>query len=189
MAFPYFFAMILGAIIVVAAIVAIYFQLYKRNVNRAIKAGNETAHTMAPPFHVLIITAILVLILTTIISYFVGYKTAYDRMENAVPPQYAAEESIEQQTFYAEIISITGTLENGNLVTVEGLSVNEINYRGEFSFSVFGETSLEWHNTSLEFSELEIGDTISITFSGEVQETSPATISQVLKIQLLDDNK
>ena len=55
MAFPYFFAMILGAIIVVAAIVAIYFQLYKRNVNRALKAGNETAHTMAPPFHVLII--------------------------------------------------------------------------------------------------------------------------------------
>lgn len=188
MAFPYFCAIILGAIIVVAAIVVIYFQLYKRNVNRAIKAGNETAHTMASPFCVLIITAILVLILTTIISYFVGYKTAYDRIENAVTPQYEAEE-IGPQTFYAEIIAISGTLENGNLVTVKGLSVNDVNYRGEFSFSVFGETSLEWHNTSLEFSELEIGDTISITFSEEIQETSPATISQVLKIQLLDDNK
>ena len=67
--------------------------------------------------------------------------------------------------------------------------MNDINYRGEFSFSVFGETSLEWHNTPLDFSELEAGDIISVTYRGEIQEKSPAVINEVLRIQLLDDNR
>ena len=189
MNFPYFFVMVLGAIAIVTAVSAIYFQLYKRHVNRAVKEGKRTAHTMVSPFYVLLITAILVLAATTIISYFVGYKTAYDRMENAASSQDDGGESWGQQTFYAEITEISGTLEDGNTVTVKGLSVNDINYRGEFSFSVFGETSLEWHNTPLDFSELEAGDIISVTYRGEIQEKSPAVINEVLRIQLLDDNR
>lgn len=189
MVFPFFFLMIAGVILIVAAIIAVYFWIYKRNINRAIKTGNETVHTMAPPFQVVIIILILALIITTFISYFVGYKTAYDRMENAAPPQYTSEESIEQQTFYAEITAISGSVENGNSITVSGLSVNDINYRGEFSFSIFGETLLEWHGKPLDFSELKTGDIISITFSGEIEETSPATINHVIKIQLLNDDK
>ena len=79
--------MVMGAIAIITAVSAIYFQLYKRHVNRAVKEGKRTAHTMFSPFYVLLITAILVLAATTIISYFVGYKTAYDRMENAATSQ------------------------------------------------------------------------------------------------------
>jgi len=49
------------------------------------------------------------------------------------------------QTFYAEIKKINGT----NLL-VDGLDVNDINYRGEFSFKVLEETKLEWRNTAIE---------------------------------------
>ena len=71
MNFPYFFVMVLWAIAIITAVSAIYFQLYKRHVNRAVKEGKRTAHTMVSPFYVLLITAILVLVATTIISYFV----------------------------------------------------------------------------------------------------------------------
>lgn len=148
--------MVLGAIAIITAVSAIYFQLYKRHVNRAVKEGK---------------------------------RTAYDRMENAAPSQDNGGERWGQQTFYAEITEISGTLEDGNTVAVKGLSVNDINFRGEFSFSVFGETLLEWHNTPLDFSELEAGDIISVTYRGEIQKTSPAVINEVLRIQLLDDNK
>ena len=36
--------------------------------------------------------------------------------------------------------------------------------------------------------DLKEGDNISITFTGLVQETSPAGIQEVLKVQLLDDD-
>lgn len=91
---------------------------------------------------------------------------------------------INSQTFYAEIKKINGT----NLL-VDGLDVNDINYRGEFSFKVTGQTKLEWRNTAIDFSELDEGDNISITFEGEIQETYPARINDVVRIQLLDDEK
>ena len=37
--------------------------------------------------------------------------------------------------------------------------------------------------------ELEAGDTVSITFAGGIQESSPAVIEHVVRIQLLDDAK
>jgi len=88
------------------------------------------------------------------------------------------------QTFYAEIKNINNT----NLL-VDGLEVNDINYRGEFSFKVSEKTKIEWRNTKIDFSELEKGDNISITFTGDIQESYPAKINDVVKIQLLDDEK
>ena len=133
MAFPIIFFIILAAIIVFVTIAAVCLRIYKKNMNERLKEGNEM------PYKVLIITAILILIVTTVISYFAGYKTAYDRMEDGQPAQSAGEND-EQQTFYAEITEITGSLEDGNSVSVSGLAVNDINFRGEFSFAVFGKT-------------------------------------------------
>jgi len=92
--------------------------------------------------------------------------------------------SLNSQTFYAEIKKINNT----NLL-VDGLDINDINYRGEFSFRIDEQTKLEWRNTSIEFSDLDEGDNISITFEGEIQETYPAQINDVVRIQLLDDEK
>lgn len=94
------------------------------------------------------------------------------------------EEVLNLQTFYAEIKNINDT----NLL-VDGLDVNDINYRGEFSFKVTENTKLEWRNTIIDMTDFDEGDNISITFKGEIQETYPAQISNVVKIQLLDNEK
>ena len=88
------------------------------------------------------------------------------------------------QTFYAEIKKI-----NYTSLLVDGLDVNDINYRGEFSFKISENTKLEWRSTQINISDLEEGDNISITFEGSIQETYPAKINDVVRIQLLDDEK
>lgn len=87
-------------------------------------------------------------------------------------------------TFYATI-----TDKNENHFTVEGLSVNDINGRGAFTFSLDEDTVLEWRHTPVTADELEVGDNISITHTGEILEIYPANIVKVLRVQLLDDEK
>ena len=127
-----------------------------------------------------IILIIMLVIIALVIGYFVGYKRAYDKIESA---SQNVNYNNEQQTFYAEIKEIN----NNNVFLVEGLSVNDINYRGDFTFSVVEETKLEWRGTEISISDLKVGDNISITFDGEILDTYPAQIKEVIKIQLLDD--
>ncbi len=124
-----------------------------------------------------VISCIVVLILAGIGGYVTGYRTAYNRLEKAQP-------NVQTETFYATITDI-----RDNNFSVEGMSVNDINYRGTFDFEVSDETKLVWRGTEMTISEFHIGDSVSITYSGEIQETSPARILDVVKIQLLDDEK
>ena len=124
-----------------------------------------------------IILIIFVVVIALILGYFVGYKRAYDKIENA-------NQTINQQTFYAEIKEITD-----NHFLVQGLTVNDINYRGEFTFPIMGETELLWRGAEIELSDLDVGDNIAITFVGEVLESYPAQITEVVRIQLLDDER
>ena len=65
-------------------------------------------------------------------AYLIGYKTAYDRMERAAA-------SYETETFYAAITDITDSS-----ITVQGMEINDINFRGRFTFPVMEETSYLW---------------------------------------------
>lgn len=109
------------------------------------------------------------------IFFYIGYRTAYIRYENA-------ESAIITQTFYATISEITE-----DTVTVTGMDVNDINFRGEFVFGIEKETEIIWRYTDIAFSDLDTGDKIAITFAGEIMETYPMQITQVEQIQLLDD--
>lgn len=122
-----------------------------------------------------IILIIFIVVIALILGYFVGYKRAYDKIENA-------NQTIDQQTFYAEIKEITD-----NHFLVQGLTVNDINYRGEFTFSIMGETELLWRGAEIELSDLDVGDNIAITFVGEVLESYPAQITEIVRVQLLED--
>ena len=122
-----------------------------------------------------IILIIFIVAIALILGYFVGYKRAYDKIENA-------NQTIDQQTFYAEIKEITD-----NHFLVQGLTVNDINYRGEFTFSIMGETELLWRGAEIELSDLDVGDNIAITFVGEVLESYPAQITEIVRVQLLED--
>lgn len=114
------------------------------------------------------------MVIIILISGIVGYIWGASR--HTPPP--------ETTTFYATIEEM-----DGNRLLVEGLSVNDINFRGEFDFSISDATILEWRYTALRMDELNVGDTLSITFAGPIQESYPAKISHVVKIQLLDDEK
>ena len=58
------------------------------------------------------------------VSGWIGYKVASGRVEDAAP-------AARPQTFYATVSDI-----RDNAVTVTGMEVNDINFRGEFCFSV-----------------------------------------------------
>ena len=111
------------------------------------------------------------------VSGGIGYKVASGRVEDAAP-------AARPQTFYATVSDI-----RDNAVTVTGMEVNDINFRGEFCFSVTEETEITCRYTDISLGDLEAGDNVSITFTGEVMETSPAQIQGVEMIQLLDDEK
>lgn len=125
-----------------------------------------------------IIIVAIILAIVAVSFYLIGYKTAYDRLEGN-----SGYKDI-PQTFYAHITDI-----DGEVFSVEGLEINDINYRGEFTFSITGETRLVWRNTEMQIEEFDIGDIISITFTGLVQESSPANILDVVQVMLLDDEK
>lgn len=135
-----------------------------------------------------IILSITIILLVAIMSYFVGYKKAYDDYESFIDNN---DNGIKFQSFYATITNIedTGLTIDDTALTVKGLDINDINFRGNFKFIITEATEIEWRYTDIDASELEIGDNISIIFTGNIQESEPAIIEDVLKIQLLDDNK
>ena len=86
------------------------------------------------------------------------------------------------EVVYAEIISV-----NGANFHVKGLDVNDINGRGEFTFSAKENTSLVWRGTELSLSDFQKGDRIAFYYRGEVLLTYPAQIPNVMVIKLLED--
>ncbi len=131
---------------------------------------------MKKPKHRIVIC--LLLITVAISFYFIGYKISCDKIENSYT-------DVETDTFYAKITDI-----DDMYFSVEGLPVNDINFRDEFNLNITGEEiKLEWRYTPMEISEFDVGDTIAITYSGLIQESYPAYIENVIKIKLLDDEK
>ena len=87
------------------------------------------------------------------------------------------------RTFYAVI-----TDKHESHLTVEGIPENDVNHRWHFQFDV-GNAKLTWRYTDITVDDLDVGDLIAITYSGEVLEVSPAIIKNVLEIQLLEDER
>ena len=72
-------------------------------------------------------------------------------------------------------------------ILIEGLDTNDINYKGEFDFSIDNDTELLWNNTEIELSDLKEGQNVSITSTGAVLESYPAQLTEVTKIIVLDN--
>jgi len=88
------------------------------------------------------------------------------------------------RTFYASIEK-----NEANYVLVLGLDVNDINHRSHFDFSKKDGIELIWRNTEIAWDDLDVGDNVAVTYTGEVQETYPAGIIKVLRVELLEDEK
>lgn len=88
------------------------------------------------------------------------------------------------EVVYAEIISV-----NGSNFHVKGLDVNDVNGRGEFTFSAKENTRLVWRGTEIPLSDFQSGDRIAFFYRGAVLESFPAKIPNILLIKLLDDER
>ena len=60
---------------------------------------------------------------------------------------------------------------------------------GNSLFQPLGETALLWRGTAIGLSDLDAGNIIAVTFDGYVLESYPAQLQEVMRIQLLDDEK
>jgi len=120
--------------------------------------------------NILIICYLILLVAVAIGGFWIGRSTA---------------DPIAGTTFYATVKDI-----DENEFLVNGLDVNDINNRGEVYFSIDSKTKLEWRHTEITPADLEIGDTISVTYTGEVQESYPRRIvNPVIMVTLLEDEK
>lgn len=92
-------------------------------------------------------------------------------------------------TFYATIKSIGQNQEQKTVVRVSGLDINDINTRDDFYFTIRDTTDIIWRHEKIDVEDLKVGQNVAITFNGNVQETSPAGLTNVIRIKLLDDEK
>lgn len=124
-----------------------------------------------------IILSIAIQVTALLIGYFIGYKSAHYN-----PESYYQKMLDTTHTFQAVICDI-----HTSSFLVEGIKTNDINYRGKFDLFISDETQLKWHSTDISFSDFDAGDYVNVTFTGSVAESYPAQISDVIRIELLDD--
>ena len=84
--------------------------------------------------------------------------------------------------FYAQIVE-----RRENTLLVEGLPVNDVNHRGQFSFTLGEDTRLLWRGEEITQEALRPGDTVAVTYSGETLEVYPVMLPQVYQVLLLED--
>lgn len=48
---------------------------------------------------------------------------------------------------------------------------------------------MEWRHAPISLAELDPGDRVSVTYTGAVLESYPAQLTQVVRVQLLEDEK
>ena len=101
---------------------------------------------------------------------------------------------VKEDVFNAKIKRISEY--NGiTTVLIKGLESNDINHRGEFDFSIDNNTQILWIEpkstkssyTAIDSSKLKEGQNISITSTGYVLESSPARLTKVTKVIVLED--
>ena len=166
--FPLF--LILTAILSVTFIAAcgLYLKFYKRKINMAL--NGMTVKAIPAPLHIAVIFLIVFLICMVFISFVCGFGVAYRSFENE-------EGQIDVTAFYAEIVSI-----DESHITVEGISLNEKDYRGEFTLELHESIIIEWHGQQIAPTDLYEGDLVAIILIQDI-----GGIEDIFKIQLLDD--
>lgn len=128
-----------------------------------------------------IIILVVAFLITIVIAGLGGFFIGNCRNNNAkCNPVNCENNKLVTETFYAKIIDIST-----NFIRVEGLEVNDIDYRENFNLNVTNNTKFEWRDSEIKFNDLEIGDIIAITFSKNNLDVS--NIKDTIEIKLLND--
>ena len=129
----------------------------------------------------ILIGTIIIIVVSFIIGLYVGKMNVVN--DDLAIIAYS-------QTFYANIESIKQYNDGSFHLNVKGLEVNDINYRGNFTFKVDDNMNITWRGEKVKVSELKVGSNIAITFTDEiVTAISPTPLTEVVKIQILDNER
>ena len=131
----------------------------------------------------IIIGIIIIIVVSFMVGLFIGKRSI-------VNDDLAISNVVYGQTFYAKIESIKQYNDGSFHVNVKGLEVNDINYRGNLTFKVDDSIKMTWRGEEVKVTDLKEGSNISITFTDEIiNEISPTLLEEVVKIQILDDER
>jgi len=175
MGFPIYLLAMFAILFIIIAAVIVYFLVYKRPSNKISGESEGKGTSRDRPFRVAIVMTIIVFLIGLIISYYVGYVNAYKDYEEDVWEMSASD----IQSFYAEVKEV-----GENSILVEGISLNDENFRGEFEYEVWGEVSIYRQDAAISLSDLSEGDLTSITLI-----TDRTGYTNIFKIQLLGDRE
>lgn len=129
----------------------------------------------------IVIGMIVIIGVSFVVGLFIGQQNA--------PKNDLAIRKVVGQTFYANIDSIKQYNDGSFHLNVKGLEINDINYRGNFTFKVDDSIDMTWRGEKINISDLKEGDNISITFTDEIiNDISPTPLEEVVKVQLLRDD-
>lgn len=128
---------------------------------------------------------ILLLIIISLILYFV-ISNNFDIFSKSSPNNYSPidldnSNDTNLHKFYAKIEKIYTSS-----ITVVELQKNDINHRGEFSLGIDENVELKRKNDKINFSDLSLGQTVLITYTGGIKESYPAQLDRLVKIEVLD---
>ncbi len=116
-------------------------------------------------------------------GYFVGRNSRQPVVSGEQSDIFQqSEDSPNCEVIYAEIISVSD-----GFFHVKGLDVNDINGRGEFTFSAKENTRLIWRGTEISLSDFQPGDRIAFYWDGLVLDSFPGQVQNVVRIKLLED--
>ena len=125
--------------------------------------------------------AALVIMLMTVswaAGYFIGHENQiYGDLHDCAITRPA----VYGDTFIATIEKV-----DSNSILVNGLDVNETYYRSKFLLKTDSDTIFEWRCTGISQSDLRPGNIVQVTFTGIVQESYPAQVGEIRKIELLN---
>ena len=116
-------------------------------------------------------------IVSAVLAFFAGFSIGHEEGRKTQP------ELRYPTTFYATITDV-----RTHSLQIEGLDINQINFRSLYRFSIDEDTQLVWRGTPVELNELRPGLTVTVSFTGKILETYPVGLTEVCRVEILDDN-
>lgn len=138
-----------------------------------------------------IIIIILSVALAVMTYFYFQFKNGYFRVSNAYYETIT--EGIYPDTFYATIEEISDSVGYGvKEIKIKGLNINDKNHREEYYFVVYLDNigdniKIKWNKTDINFEQLKVGQTVSISNYGDISESEPNYLTSVRMIVVLDE--